>query len=260
MPFRILNQAPQYLTADGRVNAGGSLTFYETGTTTPKDTFSDFALTTPNANPLFLDAAGRTLTDVWGDGEYTVVCKDAAGVIQWTRDEVRSDNEIQQTIPEGDNGEFLTTDGVQLLWAEIRQVPDPSGSSGKYLTTDGTNLIWDDTPEPPEPTVPDVVSTSTTFRIGALLCQIGSGTIPASGTRSASVGVTFATAFSGNPVHISVNPTIPTVSGSGFAPICNAISIGPSGFTASVDVNDTSGANITNSVPFTYLAIGPTIP
>lgn len=260
MPFRILNQAPQYLTADGQVNAGGSLTFYETGTTTPKDTFSDFALTTANPNPLSLDAAGRTLNDVWGDGEYTVVCKDALGVIQWTRDEVRSDNEIQQTIPDGDNGEFLTTDGVQLLWTDIRQVPDPSGSSGKYLTTDGTNLIWDDTPTPPEPTVPDVESTSTSFRIGSLLCQIGSGTIPASGARTSSVGVTFAEAFSGNPVFVAVNPTITGVSGSGFAPICNATSIGPSGFTAFVDVNDTSGANVTNAVPFLYIALGPTIP
>lgn len=260
MPFRILNQAPQYLTADGQVNAGGSLTFYETGTTTPKDTFSDFALTTPNANPLSLDAAGRTLTDVWGDGEYTVVCRDALGVIQWTRDEVRSDNEIQQTIPEGDNGEFLTTDGVQLLWTDIRQVPDPSGSSGKYLTTDGTNLIWDDTPTPPEPEVPDVVSTSTTFRIGPLLCQIGTATVPASGTRTSSVGVTFATAFSGNPVYVDFSPTIATVGGDGFAAICSPVSRGPSGFTASVDVNDTDAGIIGNSIPITYIAIGPTIP
>ncbi len=86
--FRLLNQAPQYLLADGSVNAGGSLHFYETDLTTPKDTWSDADLTVLNANPVTLNAQGRTVTDVFGDGEYGVVMKDALGAVIWTRNNV----------------------------------------------------------------------------------------------------------------------------------------------------------------------------
>src|SRR5690606_33186699 len=99
MSFRILNQAPQYLLPDGRVNAGGSLTFYETDLSTPKGTWSDPELNTPNANPVELDAAGRSSTDIWGDGEYGVVMKDALGTPIWTRNNVRDVDNPGSAIP-----------------------------------------------------------------------------------------------------------------------------------------------------------------
>jgi len=61
--FRILNQAPQYLPS-GKVNAGGSLAFYETDLTTLKDTWSDPDLIVLNSNPVELDAAGRSETNI----------------------------------------------------------------------------------------------------------------------------------------------------------------------------------------------------
>lgn len=55
----------------GEPAAGYKLYTYETGTTTPKQTYSDQAGSIPNTNPITLDAEGRC--SLWlGDGEYTL--------------------------------------------------------------------------------------------------------------------------------------------------------------------------------------------
>lgn len=47
------------LTDSGAIMPGAKLTFFDTGTTTKTDTYSDAALTTPNDNPVIADADGR---------------------------------------------------------------------------------------------------------------------------------------------------------------------------------------------------------
>jgi len=49
----------QYFDDAGDPLGSGKLYFYESGTTTPKNTFSDINLTIPNTNPVILTAAGR---------------------------------------------------------------------------------------------------------------------------------------------------------------------------------------------------------
>jgi len=49
----------QYFDDGGDPLGSGKLYFYESGTTTAKDTFSDINLTIPNTNPVILTAAGR---------------------------------------------------------------------------------------------------------------------------------------------------------------------------------------------------------
>lgn len=49
----------QAIDANGNPYSGALLNFYATGTTTPKNTYSDSGLTTPNANPVVADSAGR---------------------------------------------------------------------------------------------------------------------------------------------------------------------------------------------------------
>ena len=49
----------QYFDDSGAPLGSGKLYFYESGTTTPKNTFSDINLTIPNTNPVILTAAGR---------------------------------------------------------------------------------------------------------------------------------------------------------------------------------------------------------
>src|SRR5687767_12505506 len=135
MSFRILNQAPVYLLANGQPAAGGSLTFYETDLSTLKDTWSDEALTTLNSNPVLLDASGRTVTDVWGDeGEYGAVLKNSLGVEQWTRNNIRANEPQVQTIPDGDAvGDLLQWDGSAWIAVQGILVPDPTDLNNHQL-------------------------------------------------------------------------------------------------------------------------------
>lgn len=199
MPRQFLNPAPvlhDVLGIDPAFN--GSLTFYEIGTTTLADTWSDFDQTVLNENPVPLDSAARSDTQIWGDGEYTVVLKNEEGETVWTRD-WRPEQTAGASIPALEDGKFLTNDSSNLLWAEIRQVPDPTGSNGYYLTTDGANLIWTAPPEEPEPPEPDWTETADSLQLGDTLLQTGSVTTVGSGGHRASATVTFPIAFTSTP-------------------------------------------------------------
>lgn len=70
----------------GLVNAGGKVYFYEPNTTTPKDTYSDSALTTGNPNPVILDSAGRA--SIWLNGDYSTKTTDSLDNILYTDDNI----------------------------------------------------------------------------------------------------------------------------------------------------------------------------
>jgi hypothetical protein len=83
----------QFFSDTGAVLNGGSLTFYEAGTTTSKDTYADSAKAVTNPNPITLDSAGRpdnsgSPIQVWLDGSYKVVVKDSSGSTVRTEDNV----------------------------------------------------------------------------------------------------------------------------------------------------------------------------
>lgn len=78
---------PKFQTSDiNGVNlAGGLVYFYETGTTTPKTTYSDSALSSANANPVVLNARGEA--DIYLSlTAYKIVLHDADDVEIWTED------------------------------------------------------------------------------------------------------------------------------------------------------------------------------
>src|SRR5690606_41406511 len=79
MAFRFFPIGTQFFTNDGKVLADGSLSFFDSGTTDPRATYSDPELTTPNSQPVELDGAGRPNTDIWGDGRYRVGLQDSPG-------------------------------------------------------------------------------------------------------------------------------------------------------------------------------------
>lgn len=265
MSFRILNPAPQYFLLDGRVNAGGKLWFYETDLTTPKSTWSDESLTTLNSNPVIMDAAGRTLTDVWGDDtEYGVVMTNSADVVIWTRNNVRADQDAALTIPALETGKFLTNDGAQLTWEEISQLPDMTGTAGNILYSDGALAYWAAPPAIPEPPEPDIVVGTSSFEAGTsdvvkkYFAQWGTGSAPASGTKNTSASVSFPTNF-GVLAHVSVSITSGSVTPAGGLPSIATTGGSVSGFTAtfySGDEDNGSNADITSPVNFTWMAWG----
>lgn len=99
--------------------SGGKVSTFEPGTTTPKQTYSDRALTTPNTNPIILDSRGDAT--VWGSGAYKVELSDANDVLIWTIDEVQFANvetsisEIPVPISEGGTGATNADDALTNL-------------------------------------------------------------------------------------------------------------------------------------------------
>ncbi len=261
MSFRVLDQAPQYFLPDGRLNAGGSLTFYETDLSTPKDTWANEDLTVLNSNPVVFDASGRSLSDIWGDGEYGVVCKDAQGVIQWTRNNVRDVSATGATIPALVSGAFLTNDGSITQWVQIIQVPDMTGETGNILSNDGANPTWI-----PAPTVPqlDVVIGAASLQLGTsasatkFYLQKGSASAPASGSKNTSTSVVFPKKFE-QLWWVGVTQTHDGVTAYSTLPQQSNTAQSASGFSVrfSTDENSTaSGWNITSAVPFDWMAVG----
>lgn len=75
----------QFIGANGEPLVGGKLYTYVAGTTTPSPTYTDNTGSTPNANPVILDARGEA--DVWlGESTYKFKLTDANDVEIWTVD------------------------------------------------------------------------------------------------------------------------------------------------------------------------------
>lgn len=74
---------------NGTVVSGAKLYFYEAGTSTPKDTYSDSALTTTNANPVVADASGW-FGPIYMSGDYKITLANASDVTIWSQDNVSS--------------------------------------------------------------------------------------------------------------------------------------------------------------------------
>lgn len=251
--FRILDQNPAYLGLLGLIAAGGTLNFYDAGTTTPKDVFGDEALTVNNGPVLVLGPDGRAQVDVWGDGAYRVRLYDANATLIWDRDDVEIPGGTGTSIPSLQAGKYLTNDGALLLWQAIIQVPDPTGQSGKILGTDGVNPLWQSISSL---NIPSFSAVPGGFQAGTLLIQLGSDSLPASGTVTSVKAVTFQTAFSAAPNAIAIaqgnsQPAGPVVMYQTSAPTVTGAS-----FTGDIAEGNAGGANFTQPAPFQYIAIG----
>lgn len=75
------NGEQTFFDDNGDPLSGGSVGFYIPSTTTPKTTWQDATQSTPNANPVVLDAAGRAI--IYGSGQYRQIVKDSDGNTIW---------------------------------------------------------------------------------------------------------------------------------------------------------------------------------
>ena len=83
------NPFMQFFTAGGIPLVGGKLYTYAAGTSTPLATYTSFAGTISNANPVVLDSRGEAA--VWlGSASYKLTLKDATDVEIWTADDINS--------------------------------------------------------------------------------------------------------------------------------------------------------------------------
>jgi hypothetical protein len=263
-PFRFVAPVSQFLYQSAlKVLSGGNLYFYESGTSTPQDTYTDITLGTANPNPVQLNSAGVPEADIWMNGNYRVVLEDVNGNVLWTADDVEIPGGTAQSIPTLAAGEFLTNDGSNLIWQPILQLPSVSGQSGKYLTNNGSAATWAALTIPnPDINVQQgssaIYGDMTSGTSGALVMSIqaGSASAPASGGSSTSFTVGFPKAFSATP-YICVTPTTNTAASAGI-PTASVLGAGTTGFSVFFNnaVNASAGGNITNPVTFDWIAVG----
>ena len=248
---RFYNPASVFFASDGStLAAGGSLRFYEQGTTRAKDTYTDADLTTRNENPVPLDSSGRAATNIWLDGAYSMALLDASGVTVWTRD-VGSDAAGGDDIPSpaGNSGQFLSNDGTALKWTDVVQVPDPSDLTDYVLKSDGTQAYWgEDTYKEA-----DIDYTATTIRVGGMLLYMGSGSI-GTGSNVPTKNIDFGITFDAAPKVFIAMTQSGTTSEGWYAPIPVVTSTSPTYFTVIAENN--RGKKVNNALTFDYLAIG----
>lgn len=131
---------------------GGKVYFYEAGTTTPKDTYTDSNGLVANTNPVILNARGEA--DIWlGDGAYKVLVTDADDVAQGGAvDNIKG---LDQLVAELEAG---LAAAVATLRADLANTSDaakgagqvgflyslgyPAKTLGAALQDDGIGATW----------------------------------------------------------------------------------------------------------------------
>jgi hypothetical protein len=120
----------QFFDNNGVPLAGGLIYTYQAGSSTPLVTYTDNGGTIANANPIVLDASGRTPQEIWllTGYSYKFILRDADGVLIQTLDNIYP---ILQNAPA--SAPAIPSGGI-IIW---------SGSTGSipsgWLLCDGTN-------------------------------------------------------------------------------------------------------------------------
>lgn len=177
---------------------GFKLDFFQTGTSTRQDTFSDNALTSANANPVIADSAGR-FGDIFLQAlDYKVILKDAADATIWTADPVSGSFVVlgDEFVPGPSSPEAMTIDlgagtlftivaktlvvvAVQTSPLMVAPSVNPRNDmvhidrlTGVVAITTGTEAA-----SPVDPTIPDGKLLVARVRLAITTTQVGSSLI-----------------------------------------------------------------------------------
>jgi hypothetical protein len=94
-------------------SSGARLFFYETGTNTFRNTFTDQAATTPNANPVIADSNG-VFSNIFIDGTYKVILQNTNSTQIWEADPVVSLVSVSNEINILDNTSLIAASGLDI--------------------------------------------------------------------------------------------------------------------------------------------------
>src|SRR5574343_859800 len=139
----ILPTRLQFFDNTGNPLVGGKVFIYDPGTSTPKNTYSDYNFVTPNPHPVILDSSG--VATIYIDGSYKIILKDSADVTLQTLDNCPGDSQylripelskdvslpiaasrVSQLItfdPAGDSV-LLDQADVEVDWSSIQNIPE----------------------------------------------------------------------------------------------------------------------------------------
>lgn len=134
---RFIIPTVQYMDVGGRPAIGYKLNSYEAGTTTPKVTYSDAALSVANDNPTLGDSNGYFGT-IYIDTAvaYKFVLTDADDTVIWTQDNVYSSINVASTA----NIEDGAVTGVKIAAAVAGDGLAKDGSSNLEVSVDDSTI------------------------------------------------------------------------------------------------------------------------
>ena len=130
----------QYFDDAGNPLVSGKIYFYETGTTTPKNTYADINYTIPNSNPVILTAAGRQ-PNIFFDGVAKAILTKSDNTQILVRDPVgdtastfgnawiASKDYNANDVVQGSDGEFY----VSLINGNVNNNPVTTTGSWTFL-------------------------------------------------------------------------------------------------------------------------------
>ena len=260
--YLLLDKCRTFHGLTGQLLAGGSVRFFQAGTTTPQDVYGERALSTNNGDTIDLDASGRLEHECWADttDSYFIEVYDSDDVKQGEISYVEIPGGAGQTIPVPAEGEFVTGDGTNFLVATIREVPDPTGNANKLLGTDGTDLNWVSRPSDGAAGTSDTSTSASGFVVGNKRVQWGEGTGTNAGGRTQTVSVTFPVAFSAAPDIVVVTTSNSSLSSFGNMPTASVTSKSTTGCTIKFTMGELddsgSGFDFNAAVAFSYMAVG----
>jgi hypothetical protein len=136
----------QFFDDSGNPLSGGKIYTYAAGTTTPQTTYTSRTGTVPNANPIILDAAGRTPQQVWATEGllYKYVVKSATDILIRTWDniggsEVASDLAQDLAAPTGSSLVGFT--GFKAQVGTVQNLASSAGSDWLGFLQAGTGAV-----------------------------------------------------------------------------------------------------------------------
>jgi hypothetical protein len=185
---------------------GGFLYFYASGTSTPQNTYSDSALSVPNANPVVLDSNGYANSIFLAASAYKVVLTDSNNVQLWTFDPVWSSDfstyaqfQVVSGNPNGQTAGIAGTPGTlpgsSVAWDYVHQILYVCTTTGT-----STTAVW--------------TAVNPSSAAGTVLIPVPGGRLtPTSGTPVISSDVTSATSFVYTPYRTN---QIPIYNGTAF--------------------------------------------
>lgn len=147
----------QHSDNNGTPLAGGTLTFYRTGTTTKRNTYSDKDLATANPNPITLDSAGRAQSSagayvpIFGESaDYKVILKSSDGSTTITHDPIPNADSSNQATTKSDLKALATggrADGEAIYVAGRDAAGDGGQGWFRWDSSDLSTEVGNDTQE-----------------------------------------------------------------------------------------------------------------
>jgi hypothetical protein len=267
-----MGKAHTYFGLQGQILAGGSMKFYQAGTTTPQSVYGDPELSVNNGSQIALDSAGRPTVDVWASttARFFIEWYDASSVKQYDLDDVEVPGGAGQVVPVPGENEVLGGDGDNFVLLDVtgKWLPDMAGNANKILGTDGSLASWIAKPADGAAGTSDIVISTGSIKwsngSNHVLKQWAADSVAGGGGLSVSKSVTFPVAYTTAPkVDVQVTGTNPTSAGN--IEVKWRVVVTTTGFTVTFDTHtggssaDLSGnGNLTGTVSFGWEAIGPT--